>query len=372
MQIALHIFAALFMACYAGIAIWLAVGMLRPYRKREDYPSVSVVVPARDEEDNLPSLLESLLKLDYPPEKLQILIANDQSEDRTVEIAESYRSRFRCGYEVVNSFDEGNPNLRGRVRPIAQALDYATGEIYCLTDADCVVPPSWVEGVSRYFVDDIGLVGGITLPRPEAIRGNLYGMLETLDWAFLLGAGSTLSGRGNSQAIIGNNLSLSREAYEAAGTYRNIPFSITEDLALMQAVQATGRFRALLPADARTLMRTRPLSSFNALISQRRRWVKGSARIKSFGLFVLAYGFLAHITWPLWFLLFGLYGFLPFLLLLAGDGAVIGRVLRLSGQRPLLIFLPLYPIYAFIYPVVLLVTYLFTRRVKWKGRVYGK
>ena len=367
----LEIVFTLFAVCYTGIAIWLAIGMLKPYRYRGGCPRVSVVVPARNEEHNLPALLDSLLRLDYPKENLQILIANDQSEDRTLEVAESYKDRFQCDYQVINSYDEENPNLRGRVRPIAQALDHATGDIFCITDADCVVPPTWVRAVQRCFADGVGLVGGITLPHRDAIRGNLFGLMETLDWAFLLGASATLSSRGHSQAIIGNNLSLSREAYQAAGTYRNIPFSITEDLALMQAIQETGRFRAILPADAATLMRTQPLSSFAALISQRRRWLKGSARIKGFGLFVLAYGFLAHLTWPLWFLFSGFFGFLCFAILLAGDGAVIHRVLKLARQRTLIAFLPLYPIYAFAYPLVLAVSYLFTRRVKWKGRVYG-
>lgn len=361
----------LFVVCYTGIAIWLAVGMLKPYRHREGCPCVSVVVPARNEEHNLPPLLDSFLKLDYSKENLQILIANDQSDDRTFEVAESYKDRFQCDYRVINSYDEENPNLRGRVRPIAQALDHATGDIYCITDADCIVPPTWVRAVTRYFADGVGLVGGITLPHREAIRSNFFGVMETLDWAFLLGASATLSSRGHSQAIIGNNLSLSREAYEAAGTYRKIPFSVTEDLALMQAIQDTGRFRAILPADAATLMRTQPLSSFAALISQRRRWLKGSARIKGMGLFVLAYGFLAHLIWPLCFVFAGAYGFLCFAILLAGDGAVIYRVLKLAKQRALIALLPLYPIYAFIYPLVLAVSYLFTRRVKWKGRIYG-
>ncbi len=367
-----EILVTLFALCYMGIAIWLAAGMLGPYRKREGCPKVSVVVPARDEEDNLPALLESLLQLDYPHEKLQVLIANDESEDRTREIAESYRDRFKCDYRVIDVVEEDCPNLRGRVRPIAQAIDHATGDIFCITDADCVVPRTWVRAVVRYFADGVGLVGGITLPRPETLRGNPIAVIETLDWAFLLGASATLSGRGHSQAIIGNNLSLSREAYEAAGTYRDIPFSITEDLALMHAVQETGRFRAILPADSETLMRTRPIPSLPALISQRRRWLKGGAKIKGFGFFVLAYGFLAHLLWPLWFLLFGLYGFFWLAVLLVGDGAVIYRALKLAGQRHLIVLLPFYPIYAFTYPVILVITYFFTRRIKWKGRLYGK
>ncbi len=362
----------LFIVCYAAIAWWLAAGMKRPYHHRDDFPKVSIVIPARDEERDLPALLESLLKLDYPSDKLQILIANDESQDRTREVAEAYRERFQCDYQIIDVFDEDNENLQGRVRPIAQALDHATGDIFCMTDADCVVPPSWIRGVTRYFGDDIGLVGGITLPFREAARKNLITALETLDWAFLLGASATLSGRGHSQTIIGNNLSISREAYEAIGTYRNVPFSINEDLALMQAVQKTGRFRAILPADSETLMRTRPIPSFRALISQRRRWFKGGNRIKSFGLFVLIYGFLAHLTLPLWFFLFDISGFLWYAVLALGDGAVIWRVLKLSEQRRLIIFLLFYPIYAFAYPFTIVLSYAFTRRIKWKGRVYGK
>lgn len=368
----LEILVTLFAVCYTGIAIWLASGMLRPYRRREDCPKVSIVVPARDEEHNLPTLLESLLQLDYPRENLQVIIANDQSEDRTREVAESYRDRFECDYRVIDAFDEGTANLRGRVCPIAQALDHATGDIFCITDADCVVPPTWVQAVTRYFADGVGLVGGITLPHRDSIQGNPIAALETLDWAFLLGASAMLSGRGHSQAIIGNNLSVSREAYEAAGTYRNIPFSVTEDLALMHAIQETGRFRTILPADSETLMRTRPISSLPALISQRRRWLKGGAKIKGVGFFVLAYGFLVHLTWPLWFLLFGPLGFLWLAILLLGDGVVINRVLKMARQRYLLALLPFYALYAFAYLLTLAATYLFTRRVKWKGRIYGK
>lgn len=367
----LEIISALFVICYTGIAIWLAAGMQRPYRRRENHPKVSIVIPARNEEDNLPILLDSLLQLDYPSDKLQVIIANDQSDDRTREIAESYEARFQCDYKVIDAFDEGNANLRGRVRPIAQAIDHATGDIFCITDADCVVPSSWIRAVTSYFVDDIGLVGGITLPHKSAAQKNLFAALETLDWAFLLGASSTLSGRGHSQAIIGNNLSISREAYEAAGTYRNIPFSITEDLALLNAVQGTGRFRSVLPADRETLMRTRPIASFPGLISQRRRWLKGGAKIKGFGLFVLIYGYLAHVTWPLWFLLFGVSGFIWLAILLLGDGAVIYRVFKLAKQRRIITLLPLYPLYAFVYPLTITISYLFTHRVKWKGRTYS-
>ncbi len=368
----LEITLLLFIVCYAVIAIWLAAGMRKPYHLRDGFPKVSIVIPARDEERDLPALLESLLRLDYPSDKLQILIANDESEDRTREVAEAYQERFQCDYRVIDAYDENNKNLQGRVRPIAQALDHATGDIFCMTDADCVVPPSWVRGVTRYFGDSVGLVGGITLPFREAARKNLVTALETLDWAFLLGASSTLSGRGQTQTIIGNNLSISREAYEAIGTYRNVPFSINEDLALMQAVQKTGRFRAIFPADSETLMRTRPIPSFRALISQRRRWFKGGNRIRSFGLFVLIYGFLAHLTLPLWFLLFDISGFLWYAVLAIGDGAVIWRVLKLSGQRRLIIFLLFYPIYAFAYPFTIALSYAFTRRIKWKGRIYGK
>ena len=74
-------------------------GMLRNYNSQKvdydesNYPSVSVIVSARNEEKNISSCIESLLKLDYPREKLEIIIINDRSTDKTGEVIKAYSQK---------------------------------------------------------------------------------------------------------------------------------------------------------------------------------------------------------------------------------------------------------------------------------------
>ena len=72
------------------VAALIAHGIHNDYHVRPDLPELSIVVPARNEERHLGDLLNSLLALDYPAERLQIVVINDQSTDRTREVAESF------------------------------------------------------------------------------------------------------------------------------------------------------------------------------------------------------------------------------------------------------------------------------------------
>jgi cellulose synthase/poly-beta-1,6-N-acetylglucosamine synthase-like glycosyltransferase len=84
-------------------ALLLMRGITRSYKRRTDEPFISIVVPVRNEEANLASLLDSLLKLDYPTHKMEIILVNDESEDRTRDIALSNASRFACSYRVIDA-----------------------------------------------------------------------------------------------------------------------------------------------------------------------------------------------------------------------------------------------------------------------------
>src|SRR5437660_5334070 len=72
-----------------------ALARVRPkvVRKGDQTPSVTLIVPAHDEEEVIADRLENLLELDYPPEQLEIVVASDASADRTDEIVEQLAAR---------------------------------------------------------------------------------------------------------------------------------------------------------------------------------------------------------------------------------------------------------------------------------------
>lgn len=112
-------------------------------------PYISIVIPVRNEELNLSRLLTSLKKVDYPQEKIELIIVDGDSSDSTVKIAKKYKGK------IVR-----NPKkIRGAGCRIG--IEAAEGEYIAFTDADCVVPKDWVKGLLECFNNEkVAAVGG--------------------------------------------------------------------------------------------------------------------------------------------------------------------------------------------------------------------
>lgn len=143
----------------------------------EGLPVVSIIIPVKNEADNLKKCLASIRELDYPEEKLEIIIADALSEDETVVVAESY------GAIVVS-------NRKQTVAPGRNAgFKAAHGEIIAFTDADCVVDKNWLQNSLKYFSDpQIAGVGGPNLtPKEEADFGKAVSYVFG-QWLFAAGS----------------------------------------------------------------------------------------------------------------------------------------------------------------------------------------
>jgi cellulose synthase/poly-beta-1,6-N-acetylglucosamine synthase-like glycosyltransferase len=331
-------------------------------------PTVSIVIPARNEEAQIGVLLDSLLQVDYPPELLQIVVANDQSTDRTREIAQSYAERFECRFDIREVQDEPEVNLRLKTRALCQGLDRATGEIILMTDADCIIPPDWARTMASYFTPGVGMVCGTTIPQESAGSHGLLTQFETLDWLFLLGASSGLAGLGSPKGVIGNNFSIRRSTYEELGTFRALertdPY---DDLALMNAVSGTGS-RVVFPADKGLLIFTKPTESLYEIARQRRRWLIGIKETGWLGKTVIGLGFVAHISAIFWFLLVGWWAAIPVLLLVLGDACVLTPMMFRYEKARLAWLLPFYPFFAAVYVLLAVFVILRGGEFVWKGR----
>ena len=83
-------------ALYTIMILWAWQGLrkLSTFKDGGVDPAVTIVVAARNEEDNLPTLLEAMLALDYPEGKLQLIIVDDGSTDKTAEILSAYQQKI--------------------------------------------------------------------------------------------------------------------------------------------------------------------------------------------------------------------------------------------------------------------------------------
>ena len=337
------------------------------WQQRMDIPpKVSVVVAAKDEEQNLPGCLDSLVKLDYPKGLLEIIIVNDQSCDSTPWIIDNAANKFGNIKRLDAVGARPDSSLRGKANALSQGIDRATGEFIFLTDADCIVQPSWIAETLKYFDDDMGIVGGVTLI--SNVDKVLYG-IQAIDWDFLLTVGAGAATMGKPVACLGNNLVFRKKAYDEVGGYRKIKFSVTEDFALFKAI-ASSNWKHCYPMDRHTMVETFPLESLKEIYFQRKRWATGGKDSSLFSFITLAPGFLLHwliVTAPLFSLpAFALFFFLK----LCTDSLFILPTLRHYGKIAHLKFILYFEIYYLIYVAILPFAVYLGKRVMWKGRKY--
>ncbi len=117
-------------------------------------PAVSIIIPAYNEEKVIGACLDSIAKLDYPDDLLDVIVIDDGSTDRTAEIISGYRS-----VKVIKGIHKGPSAARNL------ALKQAKGDYVAFTDADCVVSSEWIKRLLKGFISDkVAGVGGIQVP----------------------------------------------------------------------------------------------------------------------------------------------------------------------------------------------------------------
>ncbi|RYY20348.1 MAG: glycosyltransferase [Cytophagaceae bacterium] len=271
----LLIYCGLWLAWLGCITWRLAVraGAPAPLPLPTPLPRVSILIAARNEEAALPGCLASVRALAYPAHLLDVLVGDDASTDRTRAVAEAAMHGFGGSFQVV-AITAALGEARGKANVLAQLAHRATAEYFLITDADIALPPTWVQGLLAHAAPRVGTVTGLTVVQGRSLLAHLQG----IDWLLSLAFMQVASDSGQPMTAMGNNMLVTRAAYRATGGYEALPFTIIEDFALFEAVNAQGYgFRQLFePAVRATSL---PAGSWAALLRQRRRWARGVAAL---------------------------------------------------------------------------------------------
>lgn len=115
-----------------------------------DVPPISVIVPVHNGEATIGACVESLLRLDYPREQLEIIVVDNRSTDRTRDILNGYPIRVLAEDDVQSSYAARNRGIAA-----------SSGDTLAFTDADCVADRGWLRGIVRAIASDgVGGVAG--------------------------------------------------------------------------------------------------------------------------------------------------------------------------------------------------------------------
>lgn len=138
---------------YPALALLLSRVLPRPVRKSDITPAVSVIITAHNEERDIAAKLDNTLALDYPADKLEVIVASDCSTDRTDEIVRGYAARGVILSRQCEHF--------GKTVAQNAARRLASGEILVFSDATTLYAPDALRRIVRSFADpEVGCVAG--------------------------------------------------------------------------------------------------------------------------------------------------------------------------------------------------------------------
>ncbi len=258
---------------YALILLFFTIGLFLSQEKRTDnQPFVTIVIPARNEKEQIETVLHDVTHQTYPTDQFEVIVVDDESEDITPNLVRAFAER--CPNVKLLSAIEGNPNLKYKKRPLDVGIRAAEGEIILQTDADCRVTSRWIESMVSYFTSEVGMVMGHS--QIDA-GGTMAQQVEALDFLMLSAAGRSTAQYGVPFAATGQNLAFRKEAFLQVGGFSSFADALGgDDTFLLQSINNNSPWEIAIALDRHSFSRTSPSLSFNAFFSQRIRWASDS------------------------------------------------------------------------------------------------
>ncbi|RNC83300.1 MAG: glycosyltransferase [Balneola sp.] len=339
-------------------------------RKRtepEVWPTVSVLVSGKNEEAVFATCINSLINLDYPKEKLQIIIVDDQSTDNTAKVIETAIE----GHDHVQTLNtkDYDTHLKAKARGISFAAKHATGEWLFITDADAEVHPLWLKKMLTGTSKKTGTIAGMMTIK----ENNLVSTLEKMSWGYTIPFAFGAAGYGMDFICVGPNMAIRRSIYEESGGLEKAEFNVAEDLAIFM-MSANAGYKALAHNNPETTVRMFPLETFQQLLSQQRRWIRGGYEQSweySIGLSVVfGFGFLFVIAIILGLFINPVAATGALLLKLVAESSVFITEKIVFREKRFLRYLPVIYFYLFFIFLFLPISFVINRSVSWQGEGY--
>jgi len=346
------LFSCLLFAVYGALIAWYhkawrALPVFQP-RTAALRTRISVLIPARNEENNIGVCLRSLAAQRYPRDLFEVIVIDDHSMDRTAAVVKDF-STLPVRYLSLAAISSAETITSHKKFAIETGIGAATGELIVTTDADCTFDPEWLGTLAAFYEQQ----GAKFIAAPVRIGGGRNSILEifqTLDFITLQGiTGAAVSRRIHSMCN-GANLAYPREVFYAVGGFRGIDqIPSGDDMLLMHKIFLQYPERVFFLKHRQAIVSTRPETRWKGFFNQRIRWASKADRYddkRIFWVLLLVYLvnalFLALAAGAFWNSWWGLL----LLILLAAKTMVevpfVSDVAAFFGQRRLMVYFPFF------------------------------
>ena len=361
----------------------LAIGFdkVKPFSLEdvEAKTNFSILIPFRNEAENLPALLKSIAALPYPKDLFEVILVDDASEDTSVAVIKNFISKrpFDCAPANIIITDNVRKSNSPKKDAITSAIQIAKYDWIVTTDADCILPKFWLDTLDAFIQkkEPNFIVSPVTYSNVTSFLDRF----QLLDFLSLQGA--TIGGFGIKKPFLcnGANLAYKKEFFKAVqGFQGNTNIASGDDIFLLEKALKQDAKKVHYLKCEHAIVTTEAEKTTSSLISQRVRWASKSANYKNsfakvVGCIVLLMN--ASLIVALALSVVGVFNFkvLLYLLLIkcSIDFLLLFKTLRFYNQES---FLPSYLFSCLLYPffsVYVVIVSVFSN-YKWKGRAFRK
>lgn len=318
-------------------------------------PFISVVISVRNESANIKELISCLSDLDYPKDRLEILIGDDHSDDETWKLLQKYSSKSSI------KLYEASPKQQGKAAMLDKLTKEAKGDLILFTDADVRVSPQWAKSMVA------GFIGGQAAAMTRISGDRYLDCFQNIDWLSHQRLIHWFTQLVKPMTIWGNNMVMSANVLKKVNYYEGIKESIVEDVAMMAKVIAVDQVSIISSSGA--TVTTKPCDNYKTVVGQRLRWIGGFGLIQWY---VIPLAIIKYSYFPVFIaLLF----YSPYwLLIIPLKMTLLYQLIKPYSQRKLtfkdIVIMLCHEPYEFITYFWTFVLAIVKKKVTWKNRTY--
>jgi poly-beta-1,6-N-acetyl-D-glucosamine synthase len=225
---------------------------------------ISVIIPARNEEENIGFLLTALQEQTYPKELVEIIVINDYSEDGTVEIVNQYKEvkLLQLKDDSINSYKK---------KAIETGIAAATGDVIVTTDADCLPSENWLQTIAAFKEEKQSVF--IAAPVVINCNSSIVQIFQALDFMVLQGITGAAVSKKKLTMCNGANLAYERKAFYEVNGFTGVDHIASgDDMLLMHKIWKQYPDRVHYLKSKHAIVSTQPMTTWKAFFNQRIRW----------------------------------------------------------------------------------------------------
>jgi cellulose synthase/poly-beta-1,6-N-acetylglucosamine synthase-like glycosyltransferase len=266
---------------------------------------VSILVPARNEANGILECLNAIRSQNFPTNLYEIIVIDDYSDDKTIEVVLGARIPNLRLLELKNCQDGKDASSAFKKRAIGYAISESRGSLIVTTDADCVMGPDWLALLVSYYLTHKPKL--IAAPVNFYKEKNAFERFQSLDFAGMMGVtGAGIQG-GYAHLCNGANLAYEKQAFYEVGGFEGIDsLASGDDMMLMQKIGSLYPHKIGFVKNKDALVHTHAKPDLSSFTQQRLRWASKSSSYQQWGVTVqLAIAYLFCVVILIWLLVIG-------------------------------------------------------------------